>query len=96
MKNKYTVVIHQWFIDSKGFVVKGIEARDIDEANGIASVMADNLDGSFNRTKFVVIPDKRAEVVIENKVEHVFGGQWWLALAFFSTIAVSIIELLLK
>jgi hypothetical protein len=53
---KYIIVIHSWFVDSKGWEVKEITASDLKEAKKIAKEMAWDKNSAFNRTDFKVIP----------------------------------------
>ena len=60
---KFIIVGHEWFMESKGFFIEEIEAKDIESAWNIAHVMRSKKHCQFNSCAVQVIPIHETETM---------------------------------
>jgi len=65
MKKKFIAVIHSFFMDSKGFMTKELDATDIKAACMQANAMAKQMEHDFSHTAATVVEFDRLEIKID-------------------------------
>ena len=63
VKQKFILVIHSWFVDSRGFSIEEVECASFEEAEREASFLANKRSNEFVNTDFVVLPIMKNETV---------------------------------
>ena len=65
---RYIAVIHNWFMDSKGFNIIELNAADEKQADIEVCAIAHKRNGDFNKTACVVLPIRDTETIAPRKL----------------------------
>ena len=59
----YTILLHKWFMESKGWEKHEVEAHDGDEAQRIAKALCYDRTDAFQRCSYYILPGKEKETI---------------------------------
>jgi hypothetical protein len=65
---RYLAVIHNWFMDSKGFDLVELKATDREQAELEGCYFAKTRNSDFNRTAYLVLEIQENEVLTSRKL----------------------------
>jgi len=65
---KFLTIFHGWFVNDKGFEVKELEAKDIEDAYTQATVLKYKRETTFKHISFKVIPIEDSDIFMPRKL----------------------------